>query len=274
MQGGGFLLHPLDGCLYIGTGDNGRPEETPRFFDDPKFSSQNLTDLRGKILRLNRDGSVPGDNPFVGRADARPEIYALGLRNPFSLSVHPTTGHVYIGDVGYNRREDWEEINLLQSGANYGWPRCDGRNRDTLASTPCPIGEAVGPWFGYPHESASAVLVGPFLTQAPKGWPAQYSHGLIYADFSRRSIRFAQVDAARNIVTNTVPIASGLTGGPLGMSMGPGGDLFLVEYAGWLSGHHQDRLSRIHGHGVERAGSGIAVPAVPGRRPFGGGLVK
>jgi len=132
-QGGGFLLHPRDGCLYIGTGDGNLPEETPKFFDDPRTAAQNLADLRGKILRLQTDGRVPADNPFVRTNDARPEIYALGFRNPFSLSVDPVSGQVYVGDVGFDRKQDWEEINQLKPGANYGWPRCDGRNRDTLA---------------------------------------------------------------------------------------------------------------------------------------------
>lgn len=257
-QGGGFLLNPRDGCLYIGTGDNRRPEETPRFYDDPNVSPQDPGDLRGKILRIRTDGSIPPDNPMVAVQGARPEVYALGLRNPFSLSLDSVTGNIYIGDIGYSRREDWEEVNLLRAGANYGWPRCDGRHRDTLAATPCPLGDAVGPWFGYPHDSAAAVLVGPFISGGPPpGWPALFAHGLVYADFSRRSIRFAQVDAQSNRVTNTVPIASGLAGGPLGMVLGPEGDLFLVEYAGWLSAHHQDRLSRIRpASGTRVAGGG------------------
>lgn len=267
-QGGGFLLHPRDGCLYIGTGDDHRPEETPRHYDDARFCSQDPADLRGKILRIRTDGSVPPDNPFVGRADARPEVYALGLRNPFTLSVDADTGTVYIGDVGYNRREDWEEINVLRAGANYGWPRCDGRNRDTLAATPCPLADAVAPWFGYTHDSASAVLVGPFVSKGPlPGWPDTCTHGLIYADFSRRSLRFAQVDPVLHMVTNTVSLASGLSGGPVGMALGPDGQLFLAEYAGWLAGHPQDRLSRIvpasrpTGEGRGRpTGSGVTPP--------------
>ncbi len=246
MQGGGFLLHPGDGCLYIGTGDNNRPEETVRFFDDPLSTAQNLGDLRGKILRLQTDGSIPKDNPFLRQNEARPEIHAFGLRNPFSLSLDPATGRVFVGDVGFDRAQDWEEIDLLQAGANYGWPRCDGRNRDTLADTPCPLPGAVGPWFGYPHESASSVVVGPYLGgKPPAGWPARYSHGLVYADFSRRTIRFAQVDPSRNVVTNTIPIASSLGGGPTSMTLSPEGDLLITEYAGWLAGNPQDRLSRI-----------------------------
>lgn len=163
---------------------------------------------------------------------------------------------VYAGDVGFDRRQDWEEIDQVRPGMNYGWPRCEGRNRDTLAETPCPLGDAVGPWFGSPHESAAAVVVGPFIDQGPPpGWPAAFSHGLVYGDFTRRSIRFAQVDRTRNLVTNTIPIATGLGGGVLGMALTPSGDLYLTEYAGWLAGSTEDRLSRI---GPSRMREGVA----------------
>jgi glucose/arabinose dehydrogenase len=69
-------LHPGDGLLYIGTGDNNLPENTPRFFDDPKCAPQNLAALRGKILRIRTHGTVPSDNPFVGRVGARAEVFA------------------------------------------------------------------------------------------------------------------------------------------------------------------------------------------------------
>ncbi len=244
-QGGGLLYHPLDRCLYVGTGDDNQPDETPRFFDDPSNAPQNLGDLRGKILRVTPGGEIPRDNPFVNTNGALPQIYAYGLRNPFSLSVDPQSGAVFIGDVGYDRRQDWEEINRLAPGANYGWPRCDGRHRDTLADTPCPLGDAVGPWFGYPHDSAACVVLGPYFPQPPPGWPRAFGQGLVYADFSRRTVRFAQVDSRRGSVTNTIPITTGLSGGPSAMSLSARGELYFVEYTGWLSGNPLDRLSRI-----------------------------
>ncbi len=74
----------------------------------------------GKILRLNEDGSVPGDNPFVGRSGFRPEIYTLGHRTTLGLAVHPATGQIWQAENGPN---GGDEINVLVPGGNYGWPR-------------------------------------------------------------------------------------------------------------------------------------------------------
>jgi glucose/arabinose dehydrogenase len=82
--------------------------------------AQNLADLAGKVVRLKDDGSVPGDNPFVGRSDARPEIYTWGHRNPQGLAMHPQTGRIW--EVEHGPRGG-DELNLLKPGANYGWPK-------------------------------------------------------------------------------------------------------------------------------------------------------
>ncbi|MBL9136769.1 MAG: PQQ-dependent sugar dehydrogenase [Verrucomicrobiales bacterium] len=256
-QGGGLLIHPVEQCLYVGTGDNNLPGETPRFYDDPKNPPQDPASLLGKILRVRLDGSVPADNPWAQQPKARAEVFALGFRNPVTLTWEPATGRIFAGDVGFDRREDREEINLLKAGGNYGWPRCDGRGLETLPGTPCPIPDAVEPWFSYPHDSAAAVVVGPFFSgKPPAGWPAAFGNGLVYADFPRRSIRFAQVSTETGKVTNTVSLASGLAGGPISLSLAADGSLYLVEYAGWLAGSPQDRLARL----VPRAKPAAAAP--------------
>jgi glucose/arabinose dehydrogenase len=93
-----------DGKLYVTTTGN-----------DP----QDLKTLGGKTLRLNDDGTIPKDNPFVGRADARPEIYTWGHRNALGLAMHPITGQMWQNENGPN---GGDEINILKPGANYGWP--------------------------------------------------------------------------------------------------------------------------------------------------------
>ncbi len=244
-QGGALLWHAREGLLYVGTGDNTPPDETPRVYDDPASPPQNLGDLRGKILRIRPDGTVPSDNPFIRTPGARPEVYALGLRNPLTLSWHEPTGDVLVGDVGYDRRRDFEEVNRLRPGANFGWPRCDGRNRDTLSGAACPLPDAVPPWFSYPHDSAAAVMVGPTTHKAPVGWPESYGNGFFYSDYSRRTVRFAQTDGRFQSVTNTLPLVGGLTGGALSMALAPDGTLYLIEYAGSLGGGREDRFSRV-----------------------------
>jgi glucose/arabinose dehydrogenase len=94
-QGGSVRFAP-DKTLYVSMGDN----DTDAY---ALPAARDLNDLRGKILRINRDGTFPANNPFVGQAGKRPEIWAWGLRNPFRISVDEATGTVFIGDVGEGR---------------------------------------------------------------------------------------------------------------------------------------------------------------------------
>jgi glucose/arabinose dehydrogenase len=104
LRGAASLAMTPDGLLWIGTsGDSAQ---------DPKS-------LVGKVLRLGDDGSVPEDNPFVGREGYRPEIYTLGHRASLGLAVHPVTRQVWLSEMGPN---GGDEINVLQPGRNYGWP--------------------------------------------------------------------------------------------------------------------------------------------------------
>jgi aldose sugar dehydrogenase len=100
---------PLDGKLYLSTGD--------RFTD--KMRAQRLDDLAGKVLRLERDGRPAIDNPFIGRADVRPEIFSYGHRNPDGLAFNPWTGSLWESEFG---AQGGDEVNLILPGRNYGWP--------------------------------------------------------------------------------------------------------------------------------------------------------
>ncbi len=121
---GGDLVFGPDGYLYIGLGDGGSG-------GDPQGNGQNLNALLGKMLRIDVDGgdpyAIPPDNPFVGRTDARPEIWAYGLRNPWRYAFDRATGDLYIGDVGQNA---YEEIDFQpassRGGENYGWNFMEG----------------------------------------------------------------------------------------------------------------------------------------------------
>jgi glucose/arabinose dehydrogenase len=120
----GMLAFGPDGYLYVGTGDGGGG-------NDPQRTAQDLGQLLGKMHRLDVDGgepyAIPADNPFVNRADARPEIWAYGLRNPWRYSFDRATGELWIADVGQNR---YEEINRQpadsRGGENYGWSIMEG----------------------------------------------------------------------------------------------------------------------------------------------------
>jgi glucose/arabinose dehydrogenase len=105
---GSRLAFGRDGTLFMSVGER-----------NDRTRAQNTTHHAGKILRLRDDGTVPPDNPFVGRADVRPEIYSFGHRNPQGLTVHPETGQVWATEHG---PQGGDELNLIQPGRNYGWP--------------------------------------------------------------------------------------------------------------------------------------------------------
>jgi glucose/arabinose dehydrogenase len=113
----GRLIFGPDRTLYLTIGDRDRLVLS----DDNsiRMRSQSLRDHVGKILRLTDEGCVPKDNPFVGRADARPEIFSYGHRNPIGLAWHPDTGQLWLTDIG---PMGGDRLDIVQAGKNYGWP--------------------------------------------------------------------------------------------------------------------------------------------------------
>jgi aldose sugar dehydrogenase len=105
---GSRIVFDRAGLMYVTTGD--------RF---QMGQAQNLASLWGKIVRLRDDGTVPPDNPFVGRPGVRPEIFTLGNRNPQGVALHPETGRIWEVEHG---PKGGDELNILKAGANYGWP--------------------------------------------------------------------------------------------------------------------------------------------------------
>ncbi|MDF8365042.1 PQQ-dependent sugar dehydrogenase [Achromobacter anxifer] len=105
---GSRLVFDGKGYLYISLGENNQ-----------RPTAQDLDKLQGKVVRLKADGSVPPDNPFVGRAGARPEIWSYGHRNPQGMALNPRTGQLWENEHG---PRGGDEINLIQPGKNYGWP--------------------------------------------------------------------------------------------------------------------------------------------------------
>ena len=168
---GGQLAFGPDGYLYLGVGDGSGGS-------DAEGNSQNLSTLRGSIIRLDVSGEgyrVPADNPFVDRPDARPEIYAFGLRNPWRFSFDRATGDLWAGDVGHDR---WEEINRIVSGGNYGWNITEGF--ECFDSSGCDTSEFEPPRAVYGHDEGCSVTGG-YVYRGPSmpelnGW-------YVYADF-------------------------------------------------------------------------------------------
>jgi len=106
---GSRVVFDRAGLLYVTCGERYQMQR-----------AQNLADLGGKVVRLRDDGSVPPDNPFVGREGARPEIFTYGHRNPQGMAMHPVSGRIWLVEHG---PRGGDELNLLKAGANYGWPR-------------------------------------------------------------------------------------------------------------------------------------------------------
>ena len=141
--GGGIALGP-DGMLYVSTGDN----RCCSVVDG--HNSQDLTNMYGKVLRMNPDGSAPTDNPFYtpgGDPDTN-LIYAYGFRNAFRLNFTPT-GQLLVGDVG---QATWEEVDNVVAGGNYGWPiaegPCDGIGVKSCSTPPT----GIAPSYAYLHD--------------------------------------------------------------------------------------------------------------------------
>lgn len=188
----GMLAFGPDGYLYVGTGDGGGA-------GDPRRTAQNLRELLGKMLRLDVDGGdpygIPPTNPFVGRADARPEIWAYGLRNPWRYSFDRATGDLWIGDVGQNA---WEEIDFQPAGSrggeNYGWSIMEGSHCFRPSSGCDPTG-LVLPVVEYPtHAGGTCAVTGGYVYRGT-AFPALFGVYL-YADYCSGQIWALYPDAA------------------------------------------------------------------------------
>lgn len=155
---GGCIKFGRDGYLYISTGDGAGPNPP-----DPLQTGQDNTDLLSSILRIDPDHPdagkgyrVPADNPFLNRADCRPEIWAYGLRNPWRMSIDQETGALWVADVGW---ELWEMVYRVVRGGNYGWSIVEGPQTIHASGKrgPTPIEP---PLKSHPHSEAASITGG------------------------------------------------------------------------------------------------------------------
>jgi len=203
---GGAIHFGPDGKLYAGVGENATAS-----------NSQTLSNLLGKILRINPDGSIPADNPFFASATGNNRgIWALGLRNPYTFAFQPATGRMFINDVGQNL---WEEINDGLAGSNYGWPTCEGVCSPANSSFRDPL-------FQYGHGSSAttgcAITGGAFYNPATPQFPTEYIGKFFFADFCTGWIR--RFDPATNTVTD---FASGIAS-PVDLQVSADGGLYYL----------------------------------------------
>lgn len=186
-NGGRMTFGPLDGYLYVGVGDGGSE-------DLPPHESQYPDRLLGKILRIDVESSqlfyaIPASNPFVNVEGYRPEIWALGLRNPWGFAFDPVTGDLFIPDTGHSRRE---EVNFAplsnQGGHNYGWPTIEGTRCLKISGLPVPCHQAAVftlPAAEYERASGCAVVGGAVY----RGDDLPHLNGrFLFSDFCRGDI--------------------------------------------------------------------------------------
>ena len=193
---GGTICFGPDGYLYVVHGDGGSG-------NDPFDNGQKLGNWFGKILRIDvnakADGqnfAVPKDNPFVSTKDAKPEIWAYGLRNPWRMSFDRKTGQLWAGDVGQNL---YEEIDLIEKGGNYGWNRREGLHPFGARGTG-PKPEFIEPIWEYNHDVGKSITGG--TVYRGKEFPELEGH-YVYADYVSSKIWALKYDPkAKRVVAN------------------------------------------------------------------------
>lgn len=183
IHNGGGMRFGLDGKLYVAVGDGAIPH-----------TAQSMNSTFGKMLRLNKDGSIPTDNPFYSTTtgDNR-AIYAVGLRNPYSFDIDPLSGRIMANDVG---AEDWEEVNEILSGQNYGWATVEGP-----LTTQTPPQNYQDPVYAYDHSQGCAVVGGAMYNYPNSNYPAEIQNHYLFSEYCRGEIYM--LDLATNQVTDT-----------------------------------------------------------------------
>lgn len=219
---GGDIHFGFDGKLYVSIGESGCcPND-----------AQDLDTVRGKILRINRNGTIPNDNPFYNTPGARQEIYAYGFRNPWRFTKRDSNQTYVVADVGAGT---WEEIDSLQVGANYGWPRYEGPcPYNNLGCNPGAIdyGGTVPPVHWYNHggggETGTVIAGGVFAEGS--NYPAPYAGAYFYGDTDGGWVHVLQMNA-NNQVTGQYAFDNNADS-PVAFGRGPDGDVYVVNYGG------------------------------------------
>ncbi len=201
-NGGALAFGPLDGKLYAAVGENANGS-----------NAQTLNNLLGKMLRINKDGSIPADNPFFTQTtgDNR-AIWALGLRNPFTFAFNPVGPEMFINDVGQNT---WEEINQDRKGANYGWPQTEG---------PTTQAGIDAPRYAYSHSNpaGSCAITGGAFYHRTAPFPSQYFGDYFFADYCGGWIR------RLDLTTDTVTLFAEGIAFPVDLKVSDDGSLYYL----------------------------------------------
>jgi glucose/arabinose dehydrogenase len=217
---GGMLLFGPDGLLWIGTGDGGSG-------GDPWGNAQNPKSLLGKMLRIDvsrKPYAIPSDNPWVGRPSHRPELWAIGLRNPWRYSFDRVTGELWIGDVGQNA---WEEIDVEPPGGggrNYGWNVLEGSHCYSPRSG-CESSGLEQPIHEYDRSHGCSVTGG--YVYRGKEVPA-LAGAYLFADYCQGTVWTLEREAGGAVVV--APLLQARSVSSFGEDQA--GELYLCDHAG------------------------------------------
>ncbi|MFN8021851.1 MAG: PQQ-dependent sugar dehydrogenase [Acidimicrobiales bacterium] len=226
-NGGDVTIGP-DGMLYIGMGDGGDA-------NDPERRALNVSNLLGKLLRIDPTPSgdqpytIPADNPFVGIDGARPEIWSVGLRNPWRFSFDPATGDLWVADVGQNQ---WEEIDAAWAsdgagrGLNFGWSAMEGTHRFNEDQ---PADGVTPPVWEYEHGDLGCSISGGAVyrgTEIPAlaGW-------YVFGDYCSGRLAGLQVQD-RTVVRD---LTLGRLDQLVAVRQGPDGELWAISIGGQVT---------------------------------------
>jgi glucose/arabinose dehydrogenase len=228
-KGGTIAFSPVDGYLYWGLGDGGGS-------DDPNGNAQNLGTLLGKMLRLDvrggaqSDYTIPATNPFRGSPNALPEIWALGLRNPFRFSFDRASGDLWIGDVGQSAREEVDhEPARSAGGRNYGWKieeglLCHLPQPGLPCEDPANPQRFTFPVYDYDHSFGCAIAGGVMYRGSEPFLNGHY----LFADFCSNRI-WALTDGAPKELTSLLVPDRGSISGVVAFGEDAFGQVYLVS---------------------------------------------
>lgn len=211
---GGGLAFGADGTLFISAGERIFNE-----LDQPDFPvAQDITDRRGKVFRINSDGTIPADNPQFGDG-AVPGLFATGIRAAQGITRHPETGAIWFSEHG---SVQGDEINILKPGANYGWPVVtDGTYRNTEYAPPAIDGPFEAPVWSWPETVAPTGLTFYFQGAFP-----EWEGDLFVAGLSRGSLW--RLDVSGETITGAVRLFEDTPVRLRNVRQGPDGALYLL----------------------------------------------
>jgi uncharacterized repeat protein (TIGR03806 family) len=220
-NGGGIAFGP-DGYLYFGLGDGGSA-------GDPLGAGQDTDTLLGKMLRIDVDGEapygIPADNPFADGVGGRPEVFAWGLRNPWRWSFDRATGELWAGDVGQNKVE---EVDLIQLGGNYGWNTMEG-SACFPSGDSCDKSGLILPLAEYTHTDGNKSIVGGFVYRGA-AMPSLVGN-FLYADTYSGRLWALSYDPTTGDPSPVVLMDdTGLS--PVSFGESNAGELLIVDYGG------------------------------------------